>query len=83
MPVVVLTELRPGLRKIPLTNVIRAHAALSLGEAKSCTDRYLAGERVAISVATQGAAESLVRDATRVGAVAQIEPTPVLQPVEH
>jgi hypothetical protein len=83
MPVVVLTELRPGLRKIPLTNVIRAHAALSLGEAKSYTDRYLAGERVAISVATQDAAESLARDAACVGAVAQIEPAPALQPVEH
>ncbi|MBI3974056.1 MAG: hypothetical protein HY332_22490 [Chloroflexi bacterium] len=70
---VVLTTLRPGLQKIPLTNAIRTHAGLSLSEAKACTDRYLAGERVEIEVPDEAAAEALAREAVRVGAVAKVE----------
>ena len=68
MPYVVLDGPKPGLQKVALTKLLREHAGLSLAEAKACTDRYLAGERIVLEMPTAVAAQALAHDAATIGA---------------
>jgi ribosomal protein L7/L12 len=73
MPYVVLTDLRPGLQKVPLTNAIRTHTGAGLAKAKGYTDRYVGGETVRVPVASMDAARRLASAAAALGAAATVE----------
>jgi hypothetical protein len=76
MPYVLLKGWRPGLRKVSLTNLLRARASLDLETAKTFTDRCLAGEAVRIAMPSLGAAEKLAREMSDLGANADVEAIP-------
>lgn len=68
-----VTGWEPGFRKVSFTKLIQQRAGLGLPQAKRLTDRILAGEPVAIDVGTPEAAEALLAEARRLGAVAAID----------
>jgi len=68
-----LTEWKSGLKKVSLTKLLQAKANLSLKIAKELVDRFLDGEKVAIEMSSPGAAKMLVAEASKLGAVAEVD----------
>lgn len=69
---VVLTGWEIGLQKVNLTKLLRSEAGLSLREAKTTVDDFLAGNQVTIPMTSEVAAEELVRKAAALGALGQV-----------
>jgi hypothetical protein len=72
MPQICINGWSPGLRKVSHTDLLRAHAGMSLGEAKAATDRVLAGQEVVFSVTSQTQAAMVVAEFVDIGARAAI-----------
>jgi hypothetical protein len=74
---VLLRDWRPGLQKIPLTRLMQREAGLTLAPAHANTNRLLERQPVIVTLPTDEAAKRFVREASALGAVAEIVPDQV------
>ena len=74
---VIINGWTPGLQKITMTKLIHQNTSLGLKGAKSCTDRVLDGERVALAVDNDQQAVRLVEQLSAIGAVAVTHSQPI------
>jgi hypothetical protein len=72
MTTVTIKGWRVGLRKLSMTEALRTRCDLGLAQAKSVTDRVLAGEVVALQAPDSDTAHRLVAELTELGADAAI-----------
>jgi len=64
---VVLKEWRPGLKVVSLIELVHEHTSVSLPEAKNLVERFLAGERVTLSVPNSAVKAEFLRAAEALG----------------
>ena len=72
MNTVIISGWKPGLDKIALTKTIRTHTGLGLADGKQCTDQILERKPVIFSNLNREAAESFLKDVTKIGAIGEI-----------
>jgi hypothetical protein len=61
-----------GLRKVALNKVLQRYLNISLAPAKTYVDRILSGEEVIVAVESRAVAETLVKEAGSLGALAEV-----------
>jgi len=72
MNTVIFTGWKEGLKKISLTNLLREKAGLSLTQAKLNVDAIVDGVTIEVKCSTISKMESLVREATELGAICKV-----------
>jgi len=72
MNTVIFTGWNDGLKKISLTSLLRDKAGLSLTQAKLNVDAIVNGVIVEVNCTTITKMESLVKEATKLGAICKI-----------
>lgn len=70
---VILTNWRPGLRKVSLNKLLQDRAGMSLTTAKAAVDQLLEGRPVTIEVGSPDSAVTLAREALALGAECKVE----------
>jgi len=75
MPNVILTGWKPGFKSVSFIKLLRTQGAAprGLAEAKSLVDALLQGEQFSIDFATESEANSFIRQAESLGAVASLQ----------
>lgn len=63
---------KPGFNKVSMTHLLRTHAALSLNEAKSITDRVLEGRLVSLELRESHKIHQLARELEAIGAMISV-----------
>jgi ribosomal protein L7/L12 len=74
MAIVVITGWVPGFEKVSCTKLVRARLGLGLRDGKQVTDDILQGTVRRFELPSEVEAASLVRELTRIGALAHVEP---------
>jgi hypothetical protein len=69
--IVRITGWHPGLKKIQMTKLLQAYYPLSLGEAKSMTDRVLSGEMVTLTLHDSATARECAHELQVLGAIVE------------
>jgi len=64
---------RPGLKKVSMTQAIRSRSGLGLSQGKRCTDNALEGMVVTVTVPTLADAHALVEELAAIGADSHVE----------
>lgn len=66
-----ITGWHPGLKKIQMTQLLHANYPLSLGEAKSMTDRVLSGEILTLTLQDSSTARECAHELQVLGAIVE------------
>ena len=72
MSAAILTGWQPGLKKISLTQLIRAYTGYDLAQGKHCVDDLLEGKTVVLPELRKEQADIFVTEARKLGAICEI-----------